>query len=169
MKIKGKKFVYQVKKVRLPNGATTSLEMITHPGAALIVPFLSPDKVIFLRQYRAVLGQYLLELPAGTLDPAEAPLACARRELTEETGYRAGRITRLGQIYPVPGYSTETIHIYRAERLTPCHAEKDADEIITLKVLTRRQAQDGVARGRIRDAKTICALALCGWLGTDAG
>jgi len=164
MRIKGKKFIYQVKKVRLPNGVTASLEMIRHPGAALIAPFLSPGKMIFLRQYRAVLKRYLWELPAGTLNALETPLACARRELAEETGYRAGRITRLGRIYPVPGYSDEVIHLYRAERLAPRRAVQDPDEIITPMTLTRRQARDAVTAGRIRDAKTICALALCGWL-----
>ncbi len=96
---------------KLPNGNSVQLDLIVHPGAALIVPFLGKDRIILLRQWRAVLNKYLLELPAGTLDKGESILTCAKRELIEETGYASQKMTKLGRIYPVPGYSTEIIHI----------------------------------------------------------
>ena len=162
MRIQGKKFTYIQKQQRLPNGVVTRMEMIEHPGAALIVPFLSPNKIIFLRQYRAVMKKVLYELPAGTTSPGESPLACARRELPEETGYSARKIKKAGFIYPVPGYSTEVIHIFMAEGLKPQKAEKDFDEIIQTVVLSRAQVRRLFRQGKIHDAKTICALAFCG-------
>lgn len=136
--------------------------MIEHPGAALIVPFLSSDRIVFLRQYRVVMKKELYELPAGTKDKGESPLACARRELPEETGYSARKIKKLGFIYPVPGYSTEVIHIFKAEGLKPQKAEQDFDEIIRTVVLSRAQVRKLFRQGKIHDAKTICALAFCG-------
>ena len=84
-RIKGKKIIFSVVKRKLPTGKTAVLDLIEHPGAGLIVPFLAKDKVIFLRQYRAVFGAYLYELPAGTLDKSESALVCVKRELVEET------------------------------------------------------------------------------------
>ncbi|HBO97650.1 MAG TPA: hypothetical protein DE315_04610 [Candidatus Omnitrophica bacterium] len=164
MKFQGKKFSFAVVKKKLPNGRTADVDVIEHPGAVTIVPFLSRDRIILLYQYRPVLGRYLWELPAGTLDKNERPLACARRELIEETGHKAGVFTRLGKIYPVPGYSTEVIHIFKAEKLTPQAGTKDADEIIRTKPVTRPEVRKLFRAGRISDAKTIAALSLCGWL-----
>ena len=164
MKFQGKKFSFAVVKKKLPNGRTADVDVIEHPGAVLIIPFLSRDKIIFLHQYRPVLGRYLLELPAGTLDKNERPLACARRELIEETDQKARVFTRLGKIYPVPGYSTEIIHIFKAEKLTPCAGTKDTDEIISTKPLRRSEVRKLFRVGGITDAKTIAALSLCGWL-----
>ena len=161
---KGKLLKVYVKKVRLPNGHLATFEIIRHPGAALIIPFLSKDKLIMLRQLRPVIESYIYELPAGTIDKGESPLECARREIVEETGYSAKKMKRLGFIYPVPGYSTEKIVIYKADGLSsrPRHAEKD--EIIELEVLTRAAVRRLFKSGRIVDAKTIAALAFCGWL-----
>ena len=152
------------KKVRLPGGYMAQLEIINHPGAALIIPLVSCDRVILLRQLRPVAGAYLYELPAGTLDPGETPLACARREIREETGFSAGRLTRLGRILPVPGYSTEKIEIFKGEQLRPCAVRPEADEVIRAGVKTRQQIRRLFKQGRIVDAKTICAFAMIGWL-----
>ena len=160
MKFKGKKFNYIFAKKKLPDGRETWVDVIEHPGASLIIPFLTKDKIIFLRQYRAVIGKYLYELPAGTLDKNEAPLACAKRELIEETGHAGREIKKIGAIYPVPGYSTEVIYIFKAEKLFIAHADKDPDEVIETVVLTRRQVRQFLSKGKIKDAKTICALAL---------
>ena len=140
------------------------VELIEHPGAALMVPFLTKEKMIFLRQYRAVLEKYLYELPAGTLENKEKALTCAKRELIEETGYAAKKMTKLGRIYPVPGYSTEVIYIYKAEGLTAQSGLKDIDEIIQVRIFTRQEVQNLFHRKKIIDAKTICALAFCGWI-----
>jgi ADP-ribose pyrophosphatase len=164
MRVTGKKFIYLQEKRRLPNGMVTNLEMIEHPGAALIVPFKSPGEVIFLRQYRPAIRKYLFELPAGTRDNKEAPLTCARRELVEETGFAARRWEKLGKIYLAPGYSTEEIYIYKALDLYPALAEADHDEIIKTETLNRRRVQALFHQGLVVDAKTICALALCQWL-----
>jgi ADP-ribose pyrophosphatase len=157
-----------------------TFEMIRHPGASLIVPFLDKNTVILLRQLRPVIDSYIYELPAGTLDKGETPLACARREIIEETGYCAKWFTPLGAIYPVPGYSTEKIFIYRAENLKKVihnsraplrvpyqhkyqhHGEKD--EWLEHKLFTRSQVRRLFKQGKIVDAKTICGLALCGWV-----
>lgn len=153
-----------VKKKRLPNGYVATYEMIKHPGAALIVPFLAKDKVIMLRQLRPVINSYIYELPAGTLDKNELPAVCARREIIEETGYSAGKIMLLGKIYPVPGYSTEKIFIYKAERLKKTERIAEPDEVIESLVFTKTEIKRLFKRGRIIDAKTICAFTMCGWL-----
>ncbi len=162
MRIRGKKFSYIRERRRLPNGVVTTLEMIDYPQAALIVPFLSADRIIFLRQYRTVIGKTLYELPAGTAAKGESPLSCARRELPEESGYAAKKIVPLGHIYPVPGYSTEVIYIFKAQGLYPRLAQKDFDEIIKTEVLSRRQIRRLFQEKKITDGKTICALAFCG-------
>jgi len=159
---KGKLLKVCVKKERLPNGYLATFEMIRHPGASLIVPFLNQNTVILLRQLRPVIDSYIYEFPAGTLDNGESPLSCARREITEETGYSAKRFTLLGTIYPVPGYSTEKIFIYKAESLKPAARIPEKDEIIEHKLFTRSQIRRLFKQGKIVDAKTICGLALCG-------
>ena len=164
MKFQGKKISFAVIKKKLPNGRYADVDVIEHPGAVVIVPFLSRDTLIFLHQYRPVLGRYLLELPAGTLDKDEQPLACARRELIEETDHKGSVFTRLGKIYPVPGYSTEVIHIFKAEKLTPQAGTKDTDNLGRIKPMTRSEVRKLFRAGRINDAKTIAALSLCGWL-----
>ena len=161
---KGKLLNLVTKRVRLPNGYVTTLEIIRHPGAALIVPFLTNDKMIMLRQLRPVIGSYIYELPAGTLNKGESPLACARREIIEETGFSAKTFTLLGRIYPVPGYSTEKIIIYKAEDLKRCQRMAEDDEIIKNYIFNKSQIKRLFKGGRIIDAKTICGLALCGWL-----
>lgn len=161
---KGKLLSVFLNKVRLPNGYLASFEMIKHPGASLVVPFIAKDKIIMLKQLRPVINSYIYELPAGTLGKSEMPLLCARREIIEETGYSAGKLTFLGKIYPVPGYSTERIFIYKAEKLrrTPHPGEKD--EVIKTYIFGRKKVKSLFKTGKITDAKTIAALTFCGWL-----
>ena len=161
---KGKLLTLSTKTVLLPNGFRAHLEVIEHPGAVLIVPFLSKDKVILLRQFRPVLNTYLYELPAGTLKNKEALLACAKRELIEETGYAAKSFKKLGAIYPVPGYSTEKITIYAAEVVKAKYRRVEEDEVIQSCFVTKAKIKRLLRKGKIVDAKTICALGLCGWL-----
>jgi ADP-ribose pyrophosphatase len=148
----------------LPNGYRARFEIIKHPGAALIIPFLAKNKIILLRQLRPVINSYIYELPAGTLDKNESPVSCARREIIEETGYSAKRFTNLGAIYPVPGYSTEKITIFRAEGLKKKERLPEQDEVIEIFFFSRKDIRRLFKTGRIVDAKTICGLALCGWL-----
>ncbi|MCP4714446.1 MAG: NUDIX hydrolase, partial [Deltaproteobacteria bacterium] len=149
---------------KLPNGNRATLEVLEHPGAVLIIPLLSRVRMVLLKQYRAAIGQYIYELPAGTLEKEEKPLAAARREIVEETGYRAGRWTRLGLIYPAPGYTTEKITIFQAEDLDFKGKKPEADEVIETLTVSRRQVKELLAMGELVDAKTICALSMCGWL-----
>ncbi len=157
-----KKWISLVKEDQiLPNGYRVMKEIVVHPGAVLVVPVLDKNHVLMLRQYRSSIKKYLYEFPAGTINPGEKILPCAKRELMEETGY-AGRIFRkMGQIYPVPGYSTEIIYIYRAEDLKPQPVSKDPDEIIDVHYLSPREIRELFQAGKIMDAKTICALAFC--------
>ncbi len=164
IRFKGKLISLVTHTRRLPNGTRVRLEIVRHPGASLIVPFLEKNKIILLRQFRPVIDAYLYELPAGTLNKKEAPRACARREVAEETGYRARRVSRIGYVYPVPGYSTEKIIIYKAEGLRKEKSRPEADEVIEAFPASRRQVRRLFNEGKIVDAKTICALALCGWL-----
>lgn len=161
---KGRIITLLTKHVRLPNRHEANLEIVRHPGAALVVPFISPHKIILLRQLRPVIGSYIYELPAGTLEEGESPLGCAKREIVEETGYSAKRFTRLGIIFPCPGYSTEKITIFKAEGLAKKKIEKEEDEHILPFPASKRKVKGLFKSCRIVDAKTICALTFCGWL-----
>lgn len=143
----------------LPTGIKTQIDLVLHPGAVLVVPFLSADRVVILRQFRPAIKQYLYEFPAGTLEPGERGIVCARRELKEEAGYNARTITRIGEIYPVPGYSNEEIVIYQARGLTPQKESGDFDEVIEPVIMSTAQLRKLFYNRRIRDAKTIAGLA----------
>ena len=161
---KGRLLKLKTARRRLPNGFTASLELIEHPGAVLIIPFLSKDTIIFIRQFRPVINSYLYELPAGTLEKNEAPLTCAKREIAEETGYAGHRFIRIGKIYPVPGYSTEVITIFKAHQLTKTFFLTEPDEVIKICFFNRRRVKELFRQQKIVDAKTISALAFIGWL-----
>ncbi len=155
---KGKVFRLSKERLTLPNGETAELEVIRHPGAAAIVPLLPDRRVVMIKQYRHAVGQFLWEVPAGTLDPGESPNECARRELPEEVGYRAHSFRALGEIIPVPGYSDEHIHIFVATGLIPDRQNLDEDEVLVVKPIPLEEALEMVKRGEIQDAKTIIAL-----------
>jgi len=151
-------------KVVLPNGKTIHISFINHPGAVIIAPLVNPDTVVMLRQFRPALGRYIYELPAGTIDVPEKPLTCAKRELLEETGYTAKKFKKLGEIYPVPGYSTEVIHIFKAERLTLGTSNPEEYEVIDIKIISRASVKRLFHQGKLMDAKSICTFAHLGWI-----
>ena len=149
--------------VRFPNGTTGELEMIRHPGASAVVPFLSDPagddpQVMLIRQYRYAAEGYLYEVPAGRLDANETPDHCARRELREETGCEAERVEHLVTIYTTPGFTDERIHLFMAVGLTRGEAAREADEFIEVETMTLSRALSLVERGEIQDAKTALAL-----------
>jgi ADP-ribose pyrophosphatase len=151
-------FSIRHEKWRGPGGRVFERDTVIHPGAVAILAFDAQSRVLMLRQFRPPAGAWLLEIPAGTLEPGEAPLACAKRELIEETSFAARRWRKLGVIFNAPGYSSERIHLYKAWDLQPAHGEQDPDEHIELAVMTMVAVQRAVKAGRIMDAKTMCAL-----------
>ena len=164
-RIVGSQSIYQGRIVRfrvdtvvLPDGSTTVREVIGTPGAVVIVPLTDDGRVRMVRQYRSAIGQFLLELPAGTLEPDEAPEQAAPRELAEETGDHAAHWRRLAGFYTVPGICDEYIHLFLATGLTPGQANQEADEFIEVVTLPFDEALAMVRRGEICDAKTIIGL-----------
>lgn len=154
----GRVFELFVETVSLDNGATVDLEVIRHPGAAAIVPVTHRGEVVLLRQYRHSVGGTLWEIPAGTRDGGETPLACAKRELEEETGFTAADWTPLGELVPVPGYADERIHLFLATALSPSRQSLDLDEQIAVKTVPFDDALAMIDDGTIHDGKTVAAL-----------
>lgn len=144
--------------IELPNGQVVGLDIIRHPGASAVVPFLSRDQVMLIRHYRYAVGDTLYEVPAGKLEPGEAPEACAARELEEETGWRAGSIELLGSIWTTPGFTDERIHLYAAHDLEETVQRLEKDEIIELVPMPLDEALELVWSGQLTDAKSALAL-----------
>lgn len=153
----GRRVSVRLDDVALPSGRVAVYEVVEHPGAAAIVALTAERHVLLVRQFRHAVGQELLELPAGTLEPGESPLACARRELAEEAGRAAGRWERLISFYPSPGVLTEELHVFLAEELQASHAERE-EEDLRVESLPLEEAHRRIAAGEIRDAKSIIGL-----------
>lgn len=152
----------RVDEVRLPTGRVTTRETVEHPGSVAIVGVTKDDQVLLLRQSHHPIGRTLLGIPAGTLEPGESPEACARRELEEETGYRAGPLTRLASYFTSPGYTDERMTIFHAIDCVPMGGKIDPDELIRLQLLPRAGIPTLVAPGpeQVQDAKTLIGLLL---------
>lgn len=157
---KGKIFDVVLEKVTLPNGAVKDREIVRHSGASAMVPLLDDGRVVLIKQYRHAVGEFVWEIPAGTLEPDEAPMECARRELVEETGYEATNFEKLTEILPAPGYTDEHIHIFLATGLQAVDQRLEDDEVLELQPTVLETALAMVAQGEIRDAKTIAGLFL---------
>ena len=142
----------------LENGVVTELDIIRHPGAAAIVPFTQQNTLLLIKQYRHAAGGFIWEIPAGTRDPGESTLTCAKRELIEETGFSAEDWIKLGEITPLPAYSDERIHIFRATNLTPAKQNLDQDEILDVHEVIFEDALSMIQNNEIQDAKTISGL-----------
>lgn len=137
-------------------------ETVQHPGAVVVLPVLDDGRLVMVRQYRHAVGRSLLELPAGTLDRRESALACAKRELAEETGWMARRWRRLASFYAAPGCLSERMTLFLAEGLRHVGANPEPGEGVAPVTLTRRQALAKIRTGEICDAKTIIGVL---WLG----
>lgn len=150
----------RVDTVRLSNGRVSTREVVQHPGAVAIVPVLPDLNVVLVEQFRQAAGKVLLEIPAGTLDPGEDPLACLERELREEVGYSPGVVEHLFSSYLAPGYSSEMLHCYLATDLIPSPGTPDRDEVLYTRQMPLEQAAEMVLRGEVQDAKTVCGVLL---------
>lgn len=158
---RGKSIDLRVDVVRLPDDKTATREFLDHPGAVGIVPFLDRDTVVMVRQYRHPVGEITLELPAGKLDHGEPIMTCLRRELREETGYTARKITPLLHYWPTPAFANEILHLYVAEGLRPGRMRTDEDEFLECVTVPFKKAFEMVRRGRIRDSKTVIGILAC--------
>ncbi len=149
--------------VRFPDGSEGELEMVRHPGASAVVPFLSDPagedpQLLLIRQYRYAAGGYMYEIPAGRLDPGEAPEVCAARELREETGCSAERLEHLYTFFTTPGFTDEKIHIFMATGLERGEVEQEADEFMESVTMPLSEALGKIERGEIQDGKTTVGI-----------
>ena len=146
--------------IRHPGREPVVRDCIEHPGAVAIVPLLPGRRVVLIRQHRFAVREDIWEIPAGTLEAGESPGACARRELMEEIGYRAGRLEKIAVFYTAPGFCDERMHLYVARDLRPERRPGDPDEIIRPRAVPLATALRWARTGRIRDAKTLAGLLL---------
>ncbi len=155
---RGRAIHLDVDRVRLPNDREADLEIVHHPGAAAVVPVLPDGTVLLLRQYRHATGGWLLEVPAGKLEPGEHPEHCAVRETEEETGYRPSALYALGWVWTSPGFLDEKIWLYLATGLEPTAQAVDDDEVLEIERMPLREAVEMALRGEIHDVKSALAL-----------
>ncbi|MCF8240579.1 MAG: NUDIX hydrolase [Melioribacteraceae bacterium] len=134
-------------------------EVAVHPGGAVVVPILDDGKILLVKQFRYPFQKFLMELPAGKLDPGEDPIKCAQRELTEETGYSTENITKLGKIATTPGFCTEVLHIYLAKDLKPGnHSREEGEYGMEIYKFKLDEITAKIQSGEIIDAKTIAGI-----------
>ncbi len=154
----GRLIAVRVDEVELPGGARATREIVSHPGAVVIVPLLGEGRVVMIRQYRPAAGKVLWELPAGVLEEGEQPEEAARRELAEEIGYQAEELTPLFSTYLSPGFSSEVAHLFLARGLRKVDARAEPDESIRAVSLSLCEAVEMVGRGEVQNAAAICGL-----------
>lgn len=144
--------------VQLPDESPAQRDVVLHPGGSAVVAFTAEGEILFVRQFRVALQTVLLEIPAGKLELGEDPALCAKRELEEETGYRAGFIKKLTEIHPTPGFCDEVIHLYYATELIKGSLSTDPDEFLSVEKIPIKEAYQQILQGKISDAKTIIGL-----------
>lgn len=159
--VKGKAVNFKIDNVRLPNKKTALREYLDHPGAVAVIPRLDKNTILLVRQYRYPVRSVTWEVPAGKLDGRESPVRCAKRELSEETGYRAGRMKKILSFWPTPAFSNEIIHVYEAKDLVKGRKNLDDDEFVECEAWPLKKALKAVREGRIKDSKTVIALLAC--------
>jgi ADP-ribose pyrophosphatase len=155
---RGRVITLRVDTIKMESGHERPREVIEHPGAVALVPVTESGDLLLIRQYRYAAERWLMEVPAGTLDPDEDALTCADRELQEETGFRAAQIERIGGFYVAPSYAQEYIHVYLATGLTESRLDPDDDEDIEVVPTSLNEALAMIERGEIEDAKTVSAV-----------
>jgi ADP-ribose pyrophosphatase len=152
--------VFDVQRERViePSGVEATRDIIVHPGSVVVLPVLPDGSIVLIRQYRHSVGQYLWELVAGRRDGDESFAAGARRELREETGYTAGRMRQLLDLFPSPGFLRENMVIFLATGLKKGAANPEPDEKITQRIVSLREAERWIRSGKIRDGKTVAGI-----------
>lgn len=156
---KGRKFDYEVIKLRLPNGVEGDWECIRHPGGALAVPVTNDGKFVLVKQYRFTVKGRLLEFPAGTVEPDEDPAKTIKREIEEETGYRAHRWQTIGKFALAPGYSDEYIYAFLAQDLEKLELppQQDEDEDLEVVLMSKEELEAAIIAGEPIDGKSIAS------------
>ncbi len=158
---KGRAVTLRRDRLRTPDERTINYDIIEHHGSVILVPVdEEKGQIYFVRQYRHAAGGEMLELPAGTLEPDEAPEVCAAREVREETGMAAASLKEIGAFYLAPGYSTEYMHVFLATGLSHDPLEADADEFLSVETLSVAEALKLAESGQLPDAKSLAALLL---------
>ncbi len=155
---KGKVIQVKLDRIVEPGGVEASREVVEHRGSVVIIPRLPDGRVVLVRQYRYAARQQLWELVAGSMEPGESVMRAARRELQEETGYRARTLKRLFSFYPSPGILTEQMHLVEARDLTLSEASPEADERIEVADFSRDQIEKLLRNKKIIDGKTLVGL-----------
>jgi ADP-ribose pyrophosphatase len=157
---KGRIIDLYVEEVELPNGKTSTREIVKHPGAVAVLAITPDNKILMVEQFRKPLGRTLVEIPAGKLEKGELPEATAKRELEEETGYTCGDLRPLISFYTSPGFADELVHLFITEKLEKLTvaADLDEDEFLEVMEVTLEEAQEMIQNKRIYDAKTAYAV-----------
>jgi ADP-ribose diphosphatase len=154
----GKSFGVRRDELIEPTGVRTVREVVTHPGSVVVLPVRPDGKIVLVRQYRHATGQYLWELVAGRMEKRENPRKGAARELVEETGYRAKKLTVFLELFPTPGFLEERMYLLLAEGLTAGEAEPEEDEKLIVRAYSKKQLEEMIRSGKMRDAKSIAGL-----------
>jgi ADP-ribose pyrophosphatase len=141
-----------------PSGVRATREVVTHPGSVVVLPVLPDGRILLIQQYRHATRQYLWELVAGRMDGGETPREAAARELIEETGYRAKRFRVFLDVFPTPGFLEERMYILLAEELTAGEAQPEEDEKIVSRAYNRKELEEMIRKGKLRDAKSIAGI-----------
>ena len=155
---RGRAFAVEKVKVRLPDGRITYYDLVDHSGAVTLIPVDDQNRIWFVRQYRMGAKGALLELPAGTLEKNEDPALCAAREIREETGLAARNITKLGEFFLAPGYSSEHMHVYLMTDLYTAPLEHDDDEFLQTEAIPVKTVWEMIRKNQINDGKTLACL-----------
>ena len=145
-------------KVIEPDGLRSTRDIVVHPGSVVVLPVFDDARILLIRQYRHAVGRELWELVAGGMEPGEAPLAGAKRELAEETGYTARSWRKLLDVFPTPGFVSERMVVYLAQDLRAGEARPEDDERITARAFAPREIESWIRRGKLRDAKSIAGI-----------
>jgi ADP-ribose pyrophosphatase len=154
---KGSAVGFRADRIRIPGNKLAQREYMTHYGAVGVLAFESPRKILLVKQYRYPVQEFTYEIPAGKLAKGEDPLACVKRELEEETGYRAKSIKKMLTFWPTAAFSTEVIHLYVATGLIATRANPDEDEFLELVRVPPPQLERWMRSGKIHDSKTLIA------------